>query len=60
MARRVVTRWTGGKAGAGDGVVECAAVEGTDIQETVETGRQYIEVTRKYVDIFKGLLATGH
>jgi uncharacterized protein DUF5010 len=29
--------------------------EGTDIQETVETGRQYIDLTRKYVDQFKGL-----
>ena len=28
--------------------------EGTDIQETVETGRQYIELTRKYVDRLKG------
>jgi hypothetical protein len=27
--------------------------EGTDIQETVETGRQYIELTRRYVDEFK-------
>jgi hypothetical protein len=27
--------------------------EGTDIQETVETGRQYIELTRRYVDLFK-------
>jgi hypothetical protein len=27
--------------------------EGTDIQETVETGRFYIELTRKYVDQFK-------
>jgi hypothetical protein len=27
--------------------------EGTDIQETVETGRQYIDLTRKYVDQFK-------
>jgi hypothetical protein len=30
--------------------------EGTDIQETVETGRHYIELTRRYVDEFKGLL----
>ena len=30
--------------------------EGTDVQETVETGRQYIDLTRKYVDQFKGLL----
>src|SRR5215831_8828016 len=27
--------------------------EGTDIQETVETGRKYIDLTRKYVDQFK-------
>jgi len=27
--------------------------EGTDIQETVETGRTYIDLTRKYVDEFK-------
>jgi uncharacterized protein DUF5010 len=27
--------------------------EGTDIQETGETGRQYIDLTRKYVDQFK-------
>ena len=27
--------------------------EGTDIQETVETGRQYLELTRKYVDLMK-------
>lgn len=27
--------------------------EGTDIQETLETGRQYIELTRRYVDQFK-------
>jgi hypothetical protein len=27
--------------------------EGTDVQETVETGRQYIDLTRKYVDQFK-------
>ncbi len=27
--------------------------ESTDIQETVETGRSYIELTRKYVDQFK-------
>jgi hypothetical protein len=31
--------------------------EGTDIQETVETGRQYIDLTRRYVDEFKGLLS---
>ncbi len=31
--------------------------EGTDIQETVETGRQYIDLTRRYVDLFKGLVA---
>src|SRR5579864_4843573 len=31
--------------------------EGTDIQETVETGRQYIDLTRRYVDEFKGLVA---
>ena len=30
--------------------------EGTDIQETVETGRQYIDLTRRYVDEFKGLV----
>jgi hypothetical protein len=30
--------------------------EGTDIQETIETGRQYIELTRRYVDQFKGLV----
>jgi hypothetical protein len=29
--------------------------EGTDIQETLETGRLYIEMTRRYVDQFKGL-----
>jgi hypothetical protein len=29
--------------------------EGTDIQETVETGRQYIDLTRRYVDQFKAL-----
>jgi hypothetical protein len=28
--------------------------EGTEVQETVETGRQYIELTRRYVDAFKG------
>ena len=28
--------------------------EGTDIQETVETGRQYIHLTRAYVDRWKG------
>jgi hypothetical protein len=33
--------------------------EGTDIQETVETGRQYIELTRRYVDEFKGLIGVG-
>lgn len=27
--------------------------EGTDIQETVETGRQYLELTRRYVDELK-------
>jgi hypothetical protein len=27
--------------------------EGTDIQETVETGRQYIDLTRRYADQFK-------
>jgi hypothetical protein len=31
--------------------------EGTDIQDTVETGRQYIDLTRRYVDEFKGLLS---
>lgn len=30
--------------------------EGTEIQETVETGRQYIDLTRRYVDEFKGLI----
>ena len=30
--------------------------EGTDIQETVETGRQYIDLTRRYVDQFKALV----
>jgi hypothetical protein len=30
--------------------------EGTDIQETVETGRQYIDLTRHYVQAFKGLI----
>ena len=30
--------------------------EGTDIQETVEAGRQYIDLTRRYVDQFKGLI----
>jgi hypothetical protein len=30
--------------------------EGTDIQETVETGRQYIDLTRRYVQEFKGLI----
>src|SRR5205823_5200555 len=34
--------------------------EGTDIQETVETGRQYIELTRKYVDQLKGVVASAH
>jgi hypothetical protein len=29
--------------------------EGTDVQETVETGRQYIEMTRRYADQFKAL-----
>jgi hypothetical protein len=33
--------------------------EGTDVQETVETGRQYIDLTRKYVEQFKGLVATA-
>ena len=33
--------------------------EGTDIQETVETGRQYIDLTRRYADQFKGLAARG-
>jgi hypothetical protein len=28
--------------------------EGTDVQETVETGRQYIDLTRRYADEFKG------
>jgi hypothetical protein len=32
--------------------------EGTDIQETVETGRQYVELTRRYVDEFKGLVGS--
>jgi hypothetical protein len=27
--------------------------EGTDVQETVETGRQYIELTRRYIEQFK-------
>ncbi len=27
--------------------------EGTDIQETQQTGRQYINLTREYVDQFK-------
>ncbi len=27
--------------------------EGTDVQETVETGRQYIDLTRHYADAFK-------
>jgi hypothetical protein len=31
--------------------------EGTDIQETVETGRQYIDLTRRYADELKGLAA---
>ena len=31
--------------------------EGTDIQETVETGRQYIDMTRRYVDELKGLVS---
>ena len=30
--------------------------EGTDIQETVETGRQYIDLTRRYLDEFKGFV----
>lgn len=30
--------------------------EGTDVQETVEMGRQYINLTRQYVDFFKGLV----
>src|SRR5439155_20034150 len=29
--------------------------EGTDVQETVETGRQYIDLTRHYVDQLKAL-----
>jgi hypothetical protein len=32
--------------------------EGTDVQETVETGRQYIELTRRYVDQLKALAIT--
>jgi hypothetical protein len=27
--------------------------EGTDVQETVETGREYIDLTRRYVELFK-------
>jgi hypothetical protein len=27
--------------------------EGTDVQETVQTGRQYIDLTRQYVEQFK-------
>ena len=33
--------------------------EGTDIQETVETGRQFIDLTRRYVDQFKGLISAS-
>jgi hypothetical protein len=33
--------------------------EGTDIQETVETGRQYIDLTRRYVQEFKGLIGAS-
>jgi hypothetical protein len=33
--------------------------EGTDIQETVEMGRQYIDLTRRYVDALKGVLSGG-
>ena len=33
--------------------------EGTDIQETVETGRQYIDLTRRYVDQFKALVGAA-
>ncbi len=33
--------------------------EGTDVQETVEMGRQYIELTRRYVDAFKGLISAN-
>jgi Domain of unknown function (DUF5010) len=29
--------------------------EGTDVQETQQTGRQYIDLTRRYVDEFKAL-----
>ncbi len=32
--------------------------EGTDIQETVETGRQYIDLTRHYADEFKAQTAS--
>ena len=32
--------------------------EGTDVQETVETGRQYINLTRQYVDLFKGIVGS--
>src|SRR5207237_8685324 len=34
--------------------------EGTDLQETVETGRQYIDLTRRYVDQLKALARTNH
>jgi hypothetical protein len=33
--------------------------EGTDIQETVQTGRQYIDLTRRYVEQFKALTASA-
>jgi hypothetical protein len=33
--------------------------EGTDVQETVETGRQYIDLTRRYADEFKAQAATA-
>lgn len=33
--------------------------EGTDVQETVEMGRQYIDLTRRYVDALKGLIGAS-
>ena len=33
--------------------------EGTDVQDTVETGRQYIDLTRRYADAFKGLVGAS-
>jgi hypothetical protein len=33
--------------------------EGTDVQETVETGRQYIDLTRRYAEAFKAQTPAG-